>query len=62
MGLDLIPESRHGKRSVSSWKIVYQLRIAPEGKVVKRGEEKKKRYGRQGESEPAGLSEKGILV
>ena len=36
-GFDLIPESRDAWEEVGEFlKIVYQLRIAPEGKVVKR--------------------------
>ena len=43
MGLDLIPESRDAWEEVGEFlKIVYQLRIAPEGKVVKKVKRRKK--------------------
>lgn len=43
MGLDLIPESRDAWEEVGEFlKIIYQLRIAPEGKVVKKVKRRKK--------------------
>ena len=43
MGLDLIPESREAWEEVGEFmKIVYQIRIAPQGKVVKKVKRRRK--------------------